>query len=300
MPNAFMSLDSGFPVFTGTESTEEKLGRIHNYLYMLLEHLRYILRNLGMENFNTAELQKLEEAIADTLEVETVISDTVITGELYADYGAIAALTVWKLRTDYLRAYRYLSGDTSQLDYVSIHDEQIDLITAVTDGSQHQQLEMDGQRFYWLDESRSRMSCMQVSPWPVEVYVYEELTKLSLRFQSIQLQNGDSTVMPVLVLGAGDENGNSRAWLYKEADGLCLRYVTSAGESLSIRMGDGGFVDILQQRRPLSYDFSHLSDGYFVETIEGGSRFVYQLETDENGEITRIIHQDGHETEVLW
>lgn len=300
MPNAFMSLDSGFPAFTGAESTEEKLASIHNYLFMLLEHLRYILRNLGMDNFNAAELQKLEEAVADTLEVETLISDTVITGELYADYGAMAALTVWKLRTDWLRAQRYLRGDTSQLDYISIHGEQMDFITAVTDGSRRVQLEADGRRFYWEDEGCSRMSCLRETEWPVYVYVYQELTKMSLRFQNIPLENGEETVMPVLQLGAGDERGNSRAWLYKDAAGICLRYVTSAGKTLSLRMDDSGFVNILRQRRPLCYDFSRLEGGCFVETLEGGDSFTYRLETDSAGNITRILHPDGLETEVCW
>lgn len=300
MPNAFMSLDSAFPVFTGEEKTEEKLERLHNYLFMLLEHLRYILRNLGMENFNAAELGKLEEAIADTLELDTLLSDTVITDELYADYGAMAALTVWQLRTDYLRAQRYLRGDTSRLNYLHIHDEQLDFITAETDGSRRQQLEVDGQRCFWLDEHCSRMSCRKETERPVYVYVYEELTKMSLRFRRIRLPDGEETVIPVLQLGAGDENGNSRGWLYKEEDGLCLRYLTSAGEELSLRMSDSGFVDLFRQRRPLRYDFSRLDQGFFEETLEGGSSFTYRLETNEDGAVCRIVHEDGHETEVLW
>ena len=43
MPTQFAALDTGFPTFTGEESTEQKVDALHNYTYMLLEYLRYVL-----------------------------------------------------------------------------------------------------------------------------------------------------------------------------------------------------------------------------------------------------------------
>ena len=61
MPTSFLSADAGFPRLTADIPQEERLNRIENYLYMLLEQLRYTLYNLGKDNFNEAELKQIEE-----------------------------------------------------------------------------------------------------------------------------------------------------------------------------------------------------------------------------------------------
>ena len=224
MPGSFYLMDSGFPEFTGQESVSERLNRLTNYLYMLLEELRWMLRNLGPENFNEAGLSELESAVADRVE-----AGTVVTRELYADYGDIADLTVWRLRTDYRRAQNRLAGDTADLNYLDLHDEQISLITAATDGSESEQLSRDGRLYWWTDAAHSRMTAEENTGLPVLVYRYTERTKASLRFSPV-----GGTVMPVLTLGAGDENGRNVAKLYKSTDGMHLDYVNTDGTTASI------------------------------------------------------------------
>ena len=58
MPSNLMMSDSSFPQFTG-ETTEEKVNKIQNYLYMLLEQLRYSLGNISMDNMNSSDLESL-------------------------------------------------------------------------------------------------------------------------------------------------------------------------------------------------------------------------------------------------
>lgn len=70
MPNGMQMLDSGLPRFTGTENTEDKVAAIQNYLFMLLEELRYILQNLGTENFNAAELDGLKTEIRNAVKID--------------------------------------------------------------------------------------------------------------------------------------------------------------------------------------------------------------------------------------
>ena len=41
MPKDFLALDTNFPQFTGTETTDQKVNQLYNYTYMLLENLRY-------------------------------------------------------------------------------------------------------------------------------------------------------------------------------------------------------------------------------------------------------------------
>lgn len=61
MPKDFITADTGFSNFTGTETTDEKVDRLYNYTFMLWESLRYLLRNLRKENFNEASLTEFRK-----------------------------------------------------------------------------------------------------------------------------------------------------------------------------------------------------------------------------------------------
>lgn len=55
MANAFSQLDTSFPSMDG-KNTEAKIQAIQDYLYQLLEQLRYTLNNLNPDNFNETEV----------------------------------------------------------------------------------------------------------------------------------------------------------------------------------------------------------------------------------------------------
>ena len=59
MPVSLLNADTSFPSFTEGTSTSEKVDIMMNYLYMLLEELRYTFGNLGTENFNDNSLNEL-------------------------------------------------------------------------------------------------------------------------------------------------------------------------------------------------------------------------------------------------
>ena len=68
MPKDYLALDTNFPSFTGTETTEQKVDQLYNYTYMLLENLRYTLRNLDGSNFNEAGLNDITDPIYRKIE----------------------------------------------------------------------------------------------------------------------------------------------------------------------------------------------------------------------------------------
>ena len=68
MPKDFLALDTNFPSFTGTETTEQKVDQLYNYTYMLLENLRYTLRNLDESNFNEAGLGEILEPVNERVD----------------------------------------------------------------------------------------------------------------------------------------------------------------------------------------------------------------------------------------
>ena len=67
MPGNILSADTQFPNFAGQESPEEQIRTIRNYLYMLLEQLRYTLNNLDAGNFNTEGLKEIQDAISQPI-----------------------------------------------------------------------------------------------------------------------------------------------------------------------------------------------------------------------------------------
>lgn len=254
MPGIMSNLDTGLPRFTGTESTEDKISAIQNYLFVFLEELRYVLRNLGTENFNDASLKELTDGIAgdvektvgtliaDNIKADTIITNTFITNELYGKYGEIADLVVWQLRTDYEKIHKYLAHDTSDVNYQHIRGEKIDFFTdSVASPVQAVQLVRDGRAFYWKDAGMEVMTSEEITPYPVMIYKYDNLLKATIRFENLILDGGQQTWTPRITLGAGDSYGYSKGYILKQQYGLELSYTkTGTGELRKVYIGDNG------------------------------------------------------------
>ena len=301
MPGNILTVDTSFPQLTDKQTTDQKFRVITDYLYMLLEQLRYTLRNLGMENFNDAELGSFVDYLkANLIEADTIISQTIIVNELYADYGSVADLTVDKLRTDYKRAQRYLQGDASPLDYISIHDEEISFITATTDGTQAVQMDVDGRKFWWTDASKTQMTSREETNWPVMVYVYSEQVKGSFQVQPVVLGAGTTTAMPVITLGAGDQNGRRKSIMRKGPNSFEILYTAADGREIGIETHDTGYTDIYGLRKPTALDFSGWYSGSFSETVDGDVTETYQVTFDSAGNPITITDSVGHKTTITW
>lgn len=67
MASNWLYIDAGFPAFTGEESTEEKISAIQNYMYMLVEQLRYTLHNLDLANMNAAAVSQFTRTLTDPI-----------------------------------------------------------------------------------------------------------------------------------------------------------------------------------------------------------------------------------------
>lgn len=298
MAGGLADLDTGMPEQRG--SAEAQLKSVYDYLVLLLENLRYILRNLGPENMNENEILPW---LNDKLEVKTVISNTVITNELYADYGAIADLTVDELRTDYQKAARYLAGNTGALDYLYIHDEQIEFVS----GTVHldsgtpatEQLHHRGRYFWWTDNTKTQMTSMEITAWPVMVYVYDELIKGVFQYES-KTTGGVTVKIPVLTLGAGTGDQQDpelgKGFLYKGTDDLRLYLHGAADNGIFI----GQYTDLVGLRKPTSLDFSDWDNGTVSETMDGNLVNSWAITFDGNNRPTKFTDGAGHETTVVW
>lgn len=67
MPSNWLYVDTNFPTFTGEESPNEKISTIQNYMYMLLEQLRYTLHNLDTSNMNQTALTQFENYLTEPI-----------------------------------------------------------------------------------------------------------------------------------------------------------------------------------------------------------------------------------------
>lgn len=65
MPSNILTTDTSFPQLSEEQSTDEKFRVITDYLYILLEQLRYSMANLGRENFNDKEFDDIVNLITE-------------------------------------------------------------------------------------------------------------------------------------------------------------------------------------------------------------------------------------------
>ena len=88
MPGNLLDADTGFPEMRGSQ---EQINRdVQNYLYMLLEQLRYTLSNLGADNFNDTELDGIANVIREPVLLKLEAEDGRLTA-LAADTDGLRA-----------------------------------------------------------------------------------------------------------------------------------------------------------------------------------------------------------------
>ena len=86
MPSNWLYIDTNFPSFTQKESVNDKVETMQDYLFMLVEQLRYTLRNLDLKNMNKAAmngfLQNIREPIYAKIEdTDKNVNELSITAE---------------------------------------------------------------------------------------------------------------------------------------------------------------------------------------------------------------------------
>lgn len=67
MPTDFLYIDTNFPKFSGDDKLPDRVAAIQNYLFVLVEQLRYSLTNLDTTNWNQDALQKYGISITEPL-----------------------------------------------------------------------------------------------------------------------------------------------------------------------------------------------------------------------------------------
>lgn len=67
MPSNWLYIDTNFPSFTQKESVNDKVETMQDYLFMLVEQLRYTLHNLDLSNMNKAAADGFVKQITEPI-----------------------------------------------------------------------------------------------------------------------------------------------------------------------------------------------------------------------------------------
>lgn len=240
-------------------------------------------------------------------------ANAILTDSIYAETGDIAELTVDRLSTS-KKVRLYNLRNTSDDNFLDIQDNYQRLITGTVIFENGQPLteqatNRHGQGLYWqrepvsinaqgypLDENGVQIyASTETTDWPVTVYQYTELTKAELAFQQ---ESG--TYVPMLIMGAGDNNGRTKGILHKAADGFDISFTDSNGNEQGLRMLSAGYMDLYGLRKPTELDFSGWNSGYFSEELDGSQTASWLVNFDSQGRPILITDGDGHETAVVW
>lgn len=144
MPNGFQALDQGTPELNSGMSTEDKMGEILSKFVILLESLKYVLTNLGKENFNETSLEEITEPIMGQItDMEGNVAELALTamglqldvGNLNGDLTSLSVTVDGMRVADETGSYTIIDGDKltsfdrSTLSWVVIENGQVILQT---------------------------------------------------------------------------------------------------------------------------------------------------------------------------
>lgn len=195
--------------------TEGSMRKLYKYIESLSEQLTYLFGNLGGDNFNTQEMTNFIANLGATnIITQTIVSNSVVTKSLYAERGDIAQLTVDWLSTS-KKVMKYLAKDTTDDDYIEIHEQGIELKTAsvVMSGKEpltEELFDRNGRALYWQKDityaeiidgfpyvnGKQIYMDNEVTDYPVRVYQYKVTTKMLIDFE---MKNG--TNVPKITMG---------------------------------------------------------------------------------------------------
>lgn len=269
---------------------EDKEGEYYRLTPQGLKAIKDTFHSIAQKVQGNLTLSDLTSLAVDELSANVVVSNTVITQNLYATYGDITELTVDRLLT-VNKVENYKNRDTSEINYIHIQDKSFNFVTGTTAGESEQHKDRDGNLLYWKDAEELSMDTEQTA-YPVMVYSYTEQIKASI---SYVMDESTGFYMPKITLGVGNGNGdNAKGFIYKGTTGLCFDYYSNNGELRRIMLGDEGITIS-------PYDLESIdmfNNGFSAEYNDTPVAMTWTL--DANGRITSLITNDNVTIPVTW
>ena len=247
MPSNWLYMDTAFPRSTGEESDEEWRVNIENYLFLLVEQMRYTLQNLDLSNANPTAAAAWAETITEPLRLALVGEDGSLT-EMTAEEGSLLAR---------------VAGAEGQMAAVSVQAEAVTArVAGVEDAFSELKVTVNGISGSVSDLETGMSTALKMDA--TGVYIVDQEGK-SVTIQGSQLKAGTVTASKIdgaeiaLTDGASYTVGtiklaknaeesyafelNSNLGLRLLSNGLCNAYIGSNGKS-GVGCYSNGYVGI--------------------------------------------------------
>lgn len=210
MPNKFVTLDTGFPTFSGSESTAEKIDAILSYQYQLQESLRYLLRHLDISNFDEEGLATITEPLKIALKEDFNSLDLNIDAE-----GIMAQIKGLESQLD-LKVSSSLFQST-----ISTQDGKISQISQTVDGIETTVKNQNG-----------KISTLTQTVNGFKATVSEQNGKISTLTQTV---NGFQATV--------SDHTNQISQITQQIDSIGLSVVNGSGGKVFLQLNNGSDVD---------------------------------------------------------
>lgn len=212
---------------------KKSIQNLYDAYNKMRKEMEFLLENLDEDNVDSRFIKKL---IADYIKADLVVTNTIITQNLYADLGDIARLTVNRLLSSNILT------DPQVMNYIDIKDQYIVFKKGVRDETKPktQYTNENGDLLYWTINKTSgeQEITTEVTENPVMAYQYKTSERLKIFFDE-----NTATSYPKIVWGEGNGTGDEqKAFMYKDDTGMSIDYITSSNETLSIKLGENGIL----------------------------------------------------------
>lgn len=210
MPNKFVTLDTGFPTFSGSESTAEKIDAILSYQYQLQESLRYLLRHLDISNFDEEGLATITEPLKIALKEDFNSLNLNIDAEgIMAQIKGLESQLGLKVSSDLFQRT------------ISTQDGKISQITQTVDGIETT-----------VENQNGKISTLTQTVNGFKTTVSEQNGKITTLTQTV---NGFQATV--------SDHTNQISQITQQIDSIGLSVVNGSGGKVFLQLNNGSDVD---------------------------------------------------------
>lgn len=246
MPSNWLYIDTNFPSFTQKESDGEKIETMQDYLFMLVEQLRYTLRNLDLKNMNKAAmngfLQNIREPIYAKIEdTNKNVNELSITAKGLSTRISNAEGSITNLTADVNGIRTQVSGKINSSEAQTLINQSLDGITLSASS------DTDGTIFKLMYDGAVLASTGSVDLYVDAVNVYGTLT-------AKKLQGGSISIL--------DDEGNRCGYIYSNYASSADTKIELDSDAIEIGGDEGSvFIGSVWDRRTRTYYASIEVDG---------------------------------------
>lgn len=257
-----MALDQNLPRFTGREGLEERVKRLQDYQYQLLEALRYMMHNLDTRNFNQVELNRFTGTITDPIYARIEdeagnLTELSITAKGLATRVSDAEGNISTLQQTASLIQATVSNQAGQISILQQTAESIQL-TVANQAGQISMLQQTAESIQLTVANQAgQISMLRQTAESIQLTVADQAGQISAIRQSV-----NSITLSV-------SNGEESSLIALYRDGIVV-----SSQNITLR-GMVTFTDLETAGRTVIYGGNILTDSLFLNALHGDNIYLY-------------------------